>query len=56
MEDLSIEDLIADVVANPAPTGISSQSPQLPPVTAPAPTPVRSTVVGKIVKRITGRR
>ena len=53
MEDLSIEDLIADVVANPTPIRVSPQPATAAPTAAPAPA---GTVVGKIVRRITARR
>jgi hypothetical protein len=52
MKELSIEELIAEVVANPAPTRVSPQ-PQPPP---PAPATTQRSIVGKIVRRLTGRR
>jgi hypothetical protein len=51
MEDLSIEDLIAEIVANPAPNRVSPQPP--PP---PEPGPTQRNILGRIVRRITGRR
>jgi hypothetical protein len=52
MKELSIEELIAEVVANPAPTRVSPQ----PPTPLPAPTTTQRTIVGRILRRITGRR
>ncbi len=51
MEDVSIEELIAEIVANPTPARVSPQPPP-----RPAPAPTQRTVVGKIVRRLTGRR
>jgi hypothetical protein len=52
MEDVSIEELIAEVVANPGPTRVSPQRPG----PAPSPAPTQRTIVGRILRRITGRR
>ena len=56
MEDVSIEELIAEVVANPAPTRVS---PQPPTSLRPPPAPVHGAsrrIADKIVRRLTGRR
>ena len=55
MEDLLLEDLIANVVDDPTPDASAVPTAQQPPSPAPAARSLRS-IAGAIVRRIIGRR